>query len=73
MVNSSAIYRDVIGLIDDTQKIGWLQSIWGKWGEELNPLLKAAQQLYVAEDDIWKVANFFIEDQKLHDAIRSCT
>ena len=24
--------------------------------------------MYVAEDDIWKIANFFIEDQKLHDA-----
>jgi len=68
MVNSSAIYRDVIGLIDDTQKIGWLQSIWGKMGRRTKSFLKAAQQLYVAEDDIWKIANFFIEDQKLHDA-----
>ncbi len=68
MVNSSAIYRDVIGLIEDTQKIGWLQSIWGKMGRRTKSFLKAAQQLYVAEDDIWKVANFFIEDQKLHDA-----
>ena len=68
MVNSSAIYRDVIGLIEDTQKIGWLQSIWGKMGRRTKSFLKAAQQLYVAEDDIWKIANFFIEDQKLHDA-----
>jgi hypothetical protein len=68
MVNSSAIYRDVIGLIEDTQKIGWLQSIWGKMGRRTKSFLKAAQQMYVAEDDIWKVANFFIEDQKLHDA-----
>jgi len=68
MVNSSAIYRDVIGLIQDTQKIGWLQTIWGKLGRRTKSFIKAAQQLYVAEDDIWKIANFFIEDQKLHDA-----
>jgi hypothetical protein len=68
MVNSSAIYRDVIGLIDDTQKIGWLQNIWSKLGRRTKSFLKGAQQLYVAEDDIWKIANFFIEDQKLHDA-----
>jgi hypothetical protein len=68
MVNSSAVYRDVIGLIEDTQKIGWLQTIWGKMGKRTKSFLKAAQQLYVAEDDIWKIANFFIEDQKLHDA-----
>ena len=68
MVNSSAIYRDVIGLIQDTQKIGWLQSIWGKLGRRTKSFIKAAQQLYVAEDDIWKIANFFIEDQRIHDA-----
>ena len=68
MVNSSAVYRDVMGLIQDTQKIGWLQSIWGKMGGRTKSFIKAAQQLYVAEDDIWKIANFFIEDQKLHDA-----
>ena len=68
MVNSSAVYRDVMGLIDDTQKIGWLQTIWGKMGSRTKSFIKAAQQLYVAEDDIWKIANFFIEDQKLHDA-----
>jgi len=68
MVNSSAIYRDVIGLIQDTQKIGWLQSIWGKMGRRTKSFIKAAQHLYVAEDDIWKIANFFIEDQRIHDA-----
>ena len=68
MVNSSAIYRDVIGLIQDTQKIGWLQSIWGKLGRRTKSFIKGAQQMYVAEDDIWKVANFFIEDQRIHDA-----
>ena len=68
MVNSSAIYRDVIGLIQDTQKIGWLQNVWSKLGRRTKSFIKAAQQLYVAEDDVWKVANFFIEDQKIHDA-----
>ena len=60
MVNSSAVYRDVMGLIQDTQKIGWLQKIWTKVGRPTRRFLKAAQQLYVAEDDIWKIANFFI-------------
>jgi hypothetical protein len=68
MVNTNAIYRDVIGLIEDTQKIGWLQKIWTKVGGGTRRFLKAAQDMYVAEDDIWKITNFFIEDEKIHRA-----
>jgi len=68
MVNTNAVYRDVIGLIEDTQKIGWLQKIWTKVGSGTRRFLKAAQDMYVAEDDIWKITNFFLEDEKLHRA-----
>jgi hypothetical protein len=68
MVNTNAVYRDVIGLIEDTQKIGWLQKIWTKVGGGTRRFLKAAQDMYVAEDDIWKITNFFLEDEKLHRA-----
>jgi hypothetical protein len=68
MVNTNAVYRDVIGLVEDTQKIGWLQTMWSKVGPAGRRFLKAAQDLYVAEDDIWKIANFFLEDEKIHRA-----
>ena len=71
MVNQSAIYRDVIGLIEDTQKIGFLQNIWAKLGRRTKGFLKAAQDMYVAEDDIWKVTNFLLEDEKIQRAYQA--
>ena len=68
MVNTNAVYRDVLGLVEETQKLGWLKRMIDKpkgWGQKI---VKKAQDLYVAEDDIWKIANFLIEDQKIHDA-----
>ena len=68
MVNQNAIYRDVIGLVEDTQSLGWLQRMIEKPKGWAGKFVKAAQDMYIAEDDIWKITNFFIEDQKLHDA-----
>ena len=68
MVNTNAIYRDVIGLVEETQKLGWLKNMLDKPKNWAQKIVKKAQDLYVAEDDIWKIANFFIEDQKLHNA-----
>ena len=68
MVNTNAVYRDVMGLVEETQKLGWLKQMITKPKGWAQKLVKAAQDMYVAEDDIWKVANFLIEDQKLHDA-----
>ena len=71
MVNASAIYRDVIGLIEDTAKTGFLQKMWRKLGRRTKAFLKGAQDMYVAEDDIWKVFNFFAEDFKLNRAYQA--
>ena len=71
MVNQNAVYRDVIGLVEDTQSLGWLKRMIEKpksWGGKF---IKAAQDMYVAEDDIWKITNFFIEDQRIHDAYKA--
>ena len=40
MVNQSAIYRDVMGLIEDTAKSGFLQKMWGKLGNKTKRFLK---------------------------------
>ena len=68
MVNTNAVYRDVMGLVEETQKLGWLKQMITKPKGWAQKIVKAAQDMYVAEDDIWKVANFLIEDQKIQDA-----
>jgi len=71
MVNQSAIYRDVMGLIEDTAKTGFLQKMWNKLGSKTKRFLKGAQDMYVAEDDIWKIFNFLAEDFKINRAYQS--
>ena len=71
MVNQSAIYRDVMGLIEDTAKTGFLQKMWDKLGRRTKKFLKGAQDMYIAEDDIWKIFNFFAEDFKINRAYES--
>ena len=71
MVNQSAIYRDVMGLIEDTAKTGFLQKMWDKLGGKTKRFLKGAQDMYVAEDDIWKIFNFLAEDFKIARAYES--
>ena len=71
MVNQSAIYRDVMGLIEDTAKTGFLQKMWDKLGRRTKRFLKGAQDMYIAEDDIWKIFNFFAEDFKIARAYES--
>ncbi len=68
MVNTNAVYRDVMGLVEETQKLGWLKQMITKPKGWAQKIVKAAQDMYVAEDDIWKIANFLIEDQKIQDA-----
>ena len=68
MVNQNAIYRDVMGLIEDTAKTGFLQKMWNKLGTKTKKFLKGAQDMYIAEDDIWKIWNFLAEDFKINRA-----
>ena len=71
MVNQNAIYRDVMGLIEDTAKTGFLQKMWNKLGNKTKRFLKGAQDMYIAEDDIWKIWNFLAEDFKIARAYNS--
>ena len=68
MVNQSATYGDVMGLIQDAGKTGVFEFFSKKLPRTIKSFLKKAQQLYVAEDDFWKVFNFFGESYKIRRA-----
>ena len=71
MVNQSAIMRDAIGLLEDVAKQGFLQRAWDKLGRRTKAVIKGAQDMYVAEDDIWKTWNFLAEDFKINRAYQA--
>ena len=60
VVNSSSTFQDVQGLLKDIAKGGdVVERVFGKMGKRLNKTYKGAQDLYVAEDDFFKIYNFF--------------
>jgi DNA-binding transcriptional regulator YhcF (GntR family) len=62
VMSSSAIATDIAGLIDDMSKTGDVYSrLFGKFGDKMKKAYKTAFDLYVAEDDIWKVYSTFAE------------
>ena len=69
MVNQSATYKDLMGLIEDTSKTGFFETISKKMDNKLlKPLKKFgkfSQDMYVAEDDIWKIFNFAAESHRI--------
>ena len=69
MVNQSATYKDLMGLIEDTSKTGFFETISKKMDNKLlKPLKKFgkfSQDMYVAEDDIWKIFNFAAESYRI--------
>jgi len=72
MVNQSATYKDLMGLIEDTSKTGFFETISKKMDNKLlKPLKKFgkfSQDMYVAEDDIWKIFNFAAESHRIRRA-----
>ena len=72
MVNSSATYREVMGLVSDIQKGGdFFEKAFKTFGNKMKRLrgvVDWAQDMYIAEDDIWKMFNFFGESYKLNRA-----
>ena len=68
MVNSSARAREVELLISDTAKTGFLQKVYKRLGNKTQKFLKGAQELYIAEDDAWKIFNFFGESYRIRKA-----
>jgi hypothetical protein len=76
MVNASATYRDLMGLIEDTQRSGFFQWVGKKMDKNFitrgaKKFMKTAQDLYVAEDDFWKIWNFAAESHRIRRAYKN--
>ena len=75
MVNSSATYKELMGIIEDTQRTGFFDFVSKKMNNKLlKPLKKlgqVAQDLYIAEDDFWKVWNFAAESHRIRRAYKN--
>ena len=62
VMSTSAVATDIAGLIDDMSKTGDVYSrLFGRFGDKMKKLYKTAFDLYVAEDDIWKIYSTFAE------------
>ena len=69
VMSTSAVAKDLEGLIDDMTRTGDVYSrLFGRFGKGMQKLYKFASDLYVAEDDIWKVYNTFAEFDTYKDA-----
>ena len=71
MVNQSATYRDVLGLFEDIQKQKGIQWMYNKLNNKVKKFLKTAQDLYVAEDDFWKIFNFAAESHRIRRSYKA--
>ena len=71
VVNSSSTFQDVQGLLKDIAKGGdFVERAFGKLGKRMNKGFRGAQDLYVAEDDFYKIYNFLAEFDNLKGAYR---
>ena len=62
VTSSSATARDLAGVLDDIGKGGDVyMRLFGKFGNSMKKIYEKAGDLYVGEDDIWKVFNFLGE------------
>ena len=72
VVNTSSTFRDVQGLLKDIAKGGdVIDRVFGKMGKRMNKMFRGAQDLYVAEDDFFKIFNFLGEADSLTNAYRA--
>ena len=72
VVNSSSTFQDVQGLLKDIAKGGdVVERVFGKLGKRMNRLFRGAQDLYVAEDDFFKIYNYLAESDSLVNAYRT--
>ena len=68
MVNVNVRGREVIGIFEDIGNQTGIQWAYKRMGTKLQKFLKGAQDLYIAEDDYWKIFNFGAEAYKLRRA-----
>tara|TARA_R100001443_G_scaffold109_1_gene427 strand:- start:1505 stop:5284 length:3780 start_codon:yes stop_codon:yes gene_type:complete len=70
VVNSSSTFQDVQGLLKDIAKGGdVIERVFGKLGKKTTQIFRKAQDLYVAEDDFYKIYNFLSEYDNLINAL----
>jgi hypothetical protein len=70
VVNSSSTFQDVQGLLKDIAKGGdVIERVFGKLGKKTTQVFRKAQDLYVAEDDFYKIYNFLAEYDNLLTAL----
>ena len=70
VVNSSSTFQDVQGLLKDIAKGGdVIERVFGKLGKKTTQIFRKAQDLYVAEDDFYKIYNFLAEYDNLLNAL----
>ena len=74
VTNQSATYRDVMGIWEDIGKGGnfWSRS-FNSLGKQFKGVTRVARDLYVAEDDYFRVFNFLAEGHKLKEAFKAAT
>ena len=71
VVNSSSTFQDVQGLLKDIAKGGdVIDRVFGKLGKRMTKTFRAAQDLYVAEDDFYKIYNYLAEFDNLKNAYK---
>jgi hypothetical protein len=71
VVNSSSTFQDVQGLLKDIAKGGdFVERAFGKLGKRLNKVFRTSQDLYVAEDDFYKIYNYLAEFDNLKNAYK---
>jgi hypothetical protein len=69
VASSSATYKDITGLFDDIGKGGDVfERIFKGFGKTMSKIYKGAQDLYLAEDDIFKIFSFLAEFDNLKNA-----
>ena len=69
VASSSATYKDITGLFDDIGKGGDVfDRIFKSLGKSVSKIYKGAQDLYLAEDDFFKIYSFLAEFDNLKNA-----
>ena len=62
IMSTSAVANDLGGMLDDmTKTTDVYRRLFGRFGKGMEKIYKFASDLYVAEDDIWKIYNTFAE------------
>jgi hypothetical protein len=72
VVSSSTTANDIAGIIDDMGRGGdMFMKFFGKFGKRMKKIYNVAADMYVAEDDFWKVFNVLQENDTYTNAYKA--